>query len=563
MECLAKTSFLTILVTDRSMRILLAQINPTIGDFTGNTEKIISAINIARKQKARLVVFPELTITGYPPEDFLLLPHFIEEVENCLEAIVNASFNIGVIVGLPRRNRNSNGKPLFNSAAIIDDGKLLGFQDKSLLPTYDVFDELRYFEPSQSMSLWEIDKWKIAVTICEDIWQHGSNIKYTSYNRDPVQELAQLHPDLVVNLSASPYNLSKFASRYQVCATTATSLQCPLLLCNQVGGNDSLIFDGYSLWIGARGELIDYAKGFVEDLWLVDLDEKPCPKRSIPVDSIENLHDALVLGLSDYFRKLKFHKACLGLSGGIDSAIVAYLAAEALGSDNVLAVTMPSRYSSDHSMQDALALINTLGLTSRNIPIEGPFCSFLDLLEPQFDGKAPDVTEENLQARIRGMILMALSNKLGYLVLSTGNKSELAVGYSTLYGDLCGGLSVIGDVFKTQIYALARWINREKEIIPWHTIHKPPSAELRPNQKDSDSLPDYDVLDNILQAYVEEHQSPEAIAKIFDYPLALIHDIVKRIHNNEYKRRQAPPSLRVTEKAFSVGRRFPIVQRFI
>lgn len=550
------------------MRILLAQINPTIGDFAGNTNKIRHAIDNAREHNAQLVVFPELAITGYPPEDFLLLPHFIEEIERCLDTIVKASKNLAAIVGLPRRNRNSSGKPLYNSAAIINDCKLLGFQDKSLLPTYDVFDECRYFEPSESMNLWEIGGLKIAVTICEDIWQHGSELKHISYKRDPIQELTKKHPDLVVNLSASPYNLSKFSSRYQVCAKAASTLKCPLLLCNQVGGNDSLIFDGYSLHIGANGELIDYARGFVEDLWLVDLDinnerQKPQSGRPFATDAIENLHDALVLGLSDYFRKLKFNKACLGLSGGIDSAIVAYLAAKALGPDNVLAVTMPSRYSSEDSLSDALALVNKLGIACRNVPIEAPFCSFLDLLEPQFDGKAPDVTEENLQARIRGMILMALSNKLGYLVLSTGNKSELAVGYSTLYGDLCGGLSVIGDVFKTQIYALARWINRDEEIIPWHTINKPPSAELRPNQKDSDSLPDYDVLDNILQAYVEEHQNPESIAELFDYPLDLINDIVKRIHNNEYKRRQAPPSLRVTEKAFSVGRRFPIVQRFI
>lgn len=544
------------------MRVLIAQINPVIGDLKGNTKKVLNGIDVARKQGAKLVLFPELCLSGYPPEDFLLLPNFIDEVQKQLELIIPATAGLTAVVGLPRRNIEGGEKYLYNSAAVIQDKKLLGFQDKTLLPTYDIFDERRYFEPSSSLTMFKIDGWRTAITICEDIWQHSAVLKYSAYRRDPVKELQSYSPDLVLNLSASPYSLHKCPKRTAVCSRAAATLRCPLIFCNQVGGNDSLIFDGYSLYINAKGEILDYAKGFHEDYRLVDLDKPPKPHELI-VDPIEDLYKALVLGVKDYFSKSGFTKCCLGLSGGIDSALVACIAKEALGKENVLGITMPSRYSSPESITDSKKLAQILGIECREIPIEKPFQSYLELLAPQFEGKQPDATEENLQARIRGMILMALSNKFGYIVLSTGNKSELAMGYATLYGDMCGGLAVISDVTKVQVYALARWINRHEEIIPWNTIRKPPSAELRPNQKDSDSLPEYGIVDNVMQAYVEDHLSPEQIVVKFGYPKELVEDLVKRIHRNEYKRRQSPPGLRISEKSFSTGRRFPIVQRFI
>ncbi len=539
------------------MRIFLAQINPTIGDLPGNTEKILHGVAMAKQQKADLVLFPELCLCGYPPDDFLLLPHFIEALHGPLERIKAASSGIAVIIGTPRRGDDG----LYNSAAIFANETLVGFQDKSLLPTYDVFTERRYFTPAQSRKVWNLCGHKIAITICEDIWEHSSLLKGVAYSCDPVRELSAQKPDLMLNLSASPFSVGKVQMRNAVCAKAAQTLQCPLLLCNQVGGNDGLIFDGYSVYVDANGDLLQCAKGFEEDYLLTDL-SKPAAPYFFQEDNTESLYRALTLGLRDYFHKSGFSLACLGLSGGVDSALVACIAAEALGRDNILGVNMPSRYSSAGSLTDSERLARTLGIKYRKIPIEAPFQSYLDLLTPQFEGRSPDATEENLQARIRGMILMAISNKLGYIVLSAGNKSELAMGYATLYGDMCGGLGVISDVSKRQVYALARWINRNEEIIPWNTIHKPPSAELRPNQKDSDTLPDYDIIDNVLQSYVEEHCSPEEIARIYQYPLELVMNLIRRIHLNEYKRRQSPPGLRVTEKAFSVGRRFPIVQRW-
>lgn len=544
------------------MRILLAQINPTVGDLAGNTNKILKGIAYAKDHSADLVLFPELALTGYPPEDFLLLPHFISALTHPLSQIQEASKDIIVIVGTPRQSSGLTEKHLYNSAAIFSDGELLGYQDKTLLPTYDVFTERRYFDPSTSMNVWDIRDKKIGITICEDIWQHSGLVKSTSYLRDPVNELISEKPDFVLNLSASPYSFSKNKVRLSVCANAAKTLKCPLLFCNQVGGNDGLIFDGRSLYVDSKGNLLQYAKEFEEDYLLADLEKKinPC---ELEGNDIESLYKALVLGIRDYFQKSGFTRACLGLSGGIDSALVACIASEALGKNNVLGINMPSRYSSEGSITDAQLLARNLGIRFRIIPIEQPFQSYLDVLAPHFEEKPADVTEENLQARIRATNLMAISNKLGYIVLSTGNKSELAMGYATLYGDMVGGLGVLSDVSKRQVYALSNWINREKEIIPWSTIHKPPSAELRPNQKDSDTLPDYDIIDNVLKAYVEEHQSPEDIAKNYHYPKELVNDLIKRIHCNEYKRRQSAPGLRVTEKAFSVGRRFPIVQRWI
>ncbi len=490
-----------------------------------------------------------------------MLPHFIQAVRKQLDVIIKASKGLSVIVGLPRASHGKAQKHLHNSAAIISDGHLLGFHDKILLPTYDVFSELRYFEPGNEVRCWELGGKKVAVVICEDQWCHAGYTEATNYQRDPISELQEDRPELLINISASPYSVDKFSQRFNVCSKAAVTLSCPSILCNQVGGNDSLIFDGYSLFVDAKGKLIQCAKGFQEDQMLIDL-EHLSPHR-MERNALEDLYHALVLGVRDYFYKSGFQKACLGLSGGIDSALVACIAVEALGKDHVLALMMPSRYSSPGSIHDAQQLIAKLGIAHEEVSIESPFEAYLDLLSPHFQGKAPDTTEENLQARIRGMLLMAFSNKLGYIVLSSANKSEMAMGYSTLYGDLCGGLGVINDLTKQQIYALSKWINREEEIIPWNTIQKPPSAELKPDQKDSDSLPDYEIVDNVVADYVEKHHSPQDIASKHGYPQALVDDLVRRIHRSEYKRRQGPPGLRVSEKAFSMGRRFPIVQRWV
>lgn len=544
------------------MKILLAQINPTIGDIKNNLSKIIHGIEEGKKRSADIVVFPELALCGYPPEDFLFLNEFIEEISKALESVRMASKGIVSIVGTPRKSSAGSEKKLFNSAAIFFDQKCLGFQDKSLLPTYDVFSERRYFEPSSKVTIWDLCHKKVGITICEDIWQHSDLVTFTHYKKDPILDLIQLKPDVVINLSASPYSMNKFPNRLLACKKAANSLRCPVLLCNQVGGNDSLIFDGHSLAVDAQGMLFNCSKGFQEDFSLIDLTKKPVTC-AFQEDVIESLYKALVLGVRDYFQKSHFNKACLGLSGGIDSAIVACIAVEALGKENVLAINMPSRFSSESSITDSLQLAKNLEIECKIISIEPSFQSYLDLLGPHFEGFPFNATEENIQARIRGMILMAFSNKFGYILLSTGNKSELAMGYSTLYGDMCGGLAVISDVTKKQIYALARWLNRNKELIPHNIIQKPPSAELRPNQKDSDTLPDYDIIDNIVEAYIENHHAPQEISAQFHYPIDLVNQVIQKIHLSEYKRRQSPPGLRVTEKAFSVGRRFPIVQNWV
>ncbi len=545
------------------MRILLAQLNATVGDIEGNVKKIINTILRAKSDGINLIAFPELAVVGYPPEDFLLLPHFIHDAEMALQKIIDSTQGIAVVVGTVRRHGERKEKPLYNSAAVIENGQLIGFQDKTLLPTYDVFDERRFFEPSTEMLPWQLCGQTIGITICEDIWQHSDLLQEVSYHRDPIKELAAFHPDIVINLSASPFNVGKLEQRLKIAQHAAIALKCPFLLCNQVGGNDSLIFDGHSLYLNSQGDLIKTGKGFEEDFISIDLSQTETRDKERPDNSISDIYQALVLGIRDYFQKSGFSKGCIGLSGGIDSALVACLAVEALGKEHVLGVLMPSRYSSEGSITDALQLATALGIETKQISIEEPFISFLDIPNPSFKQHPPDVTEENMQARIRGIILMALSNKFGYIVLSTGNKSELAMGYSTLYGDMCGGLAVIGDLLKQQVYQLAHWINRNEEIIPWNTIHKPPSAELRPNQKDSDSLPDYAIIDNVLIAYIEENQSPHAIAERFGYDLDLVKGLIKKIHVSEYKRRQSPLSLRISGKAFSVGRRFPIVQKYL
>lgn len=542
------------------MRISLCQINPTVGDLNDNKNRILAGIKKARDAKADIVVFPEMALTGYPPADFLSLSHFIKKVKEELQSIVPHTKGIAAIVGVVRESPYTTGKPLMNSACICVDGEILGFQDKTLLPTYDVFDELRYFEPARERSVWLIRGKKIAVTICEDIWQNAGCMDFT-YPVDPIKDYKKEKIDCHLNLSASPFSLMKFKKRLDVLQKSALALKAPSYLCNQVGGNDSLIFEGRSLAVNVKGGLIGMAKGFQEDLATFDSQENQIIEVK-ETSKLEDLYQALILGLRDYFVKSGFKKAILGLSGGIDSALVACIAKEALGEENVLGVFMPSRYSSKASKEDSEALAKNLNIKYEVISIEEPFQTYLKLLHPFFEGKPADVTEENLQARIRGQILMALSNKFGLIVLSTGNKSELALGYSTLYGDLCGGIAVLSDVSKREVYELSSFINKNGPVIPEGTLTRAPSAELKENQKDSDSLPDYEIIDNILEAYVEHHKSEEEIAKMYGYPLELVMDLTTRIHRNEYKRRQSPPGLRVSEKAFSVGREFPIVQKW-
>jgi NAD+ synthase (glutamine-hydrolysing) len=544
------------------MKVLMSQLNPTVGDIAGNTKKIIECLSSARDQGIDVVLFPELAICGYPPEDLLLRKGFVAAIKGALDQIIQASSGLFIVVGVVRKNPQPGEKPLLNSAAVIENARLIGFQDKWLLPTYDVFDERRYFEPGTETQIWDYKGVKYGITICEDIWGHAGCVDLTHYGHDPIRALKAHHPDVLLNLSASPYHYQKPDTRAYVCVQAAKTLGCPILLCCQVGGNDQLVFDGYSMYVDKDGQLGQIAKGFEEDQLIIDLSQKG-NAGSLRYDPLHDLYSALVLGVKDYFYKSGFKKACLGLSGGIDSALVACIAVEALGKENVVAIAMPSRFSSIESLQDARSLALNLGITLEEVSIEMPFQSFLDLLGPYFENRVADVTEENLQARIRGMILMALSNKFGYVVLSTGNKSELAMGYCTLYGDMCGGLSVISDVVKTQVYTLSRWINRDREIIPVSTIDKPPSAELKLNQKDTDSLPDYDIVDKVLQGYIEDYLSPEETATKYQLSLELVLDLVKRIHKAEYKRRQAPPGIRVSKKAFPVGRRYPIVQKWI
>ncbi len=533
------------------MRILVAQLNQTIGAFEENTQRILLSLDEARRQKADIVLFSEMALCGYPPEDLLFHASFIEKMERSLQKVIAATEGLFVVVGIVRKDAF-----LHNSAAIICDKKLLGFHDKWLLPTYDVFDESRYFKPGEELRVWEYKGKKIAVTICEDLWAHGG---FVSYAKDPVLTLKQLKPDLLLNLSASPFAYQKPLLRLDVCKAPVKTLGCPVIMCCQVGGMDQLVFDGYSFCVDAQGVLRERAKGFEEDYLLIDL-SKPHSTPS-PSNPIEDVYKALVLGVRDYFHKQGFTRACLGLSGGIDSALVASIAKEALGKENVLAVIMPSRYSSLSSMEDAKALAKNLEISFREVPIEGPFTSYLNLLELFWKGKPHDITEENMQSRIRGMILMAISNKEGYLVLNTGNKSELALGYCTLYGDMCGALGVISDVLKTQVYKLSEWINKEKEVIPRSIINKAPTAELKHNQKDTDTLPEYAILDVVIEEYIENLLSKEAIARKHVLALPLVKDVIHRIHLAEYKRRQAPPGIRVSKKSFQVGRRYPIVEK--
>lgn len=543
------------------MKVLAVQMNPTIGDLEGNSSKVLEALDRARKKRADIVLFPEMTLTGYFPDDLLLDAAFIDRVKEHLERIEPATQGLMAVVGLPRWNPNRKEKPLYNSAAVFADGKLLGYKNKTLLPTYDVFDERRYFEPGIEEPIWEYLGHRIAVTICEDVWQHSGTVEYSSYRTDPVLELKKQRPDLVLNLSGSPYSLHRKDLRLPVFQSVARTLHCPLIFCNQVGANDQLVFDGHSFFLNEKGELVQIARGFVEEDLLVDLHPHACPCAR-PENGIKDLYSALVLGVRDYFHKQGFKRALLGLSGGIDSALVACIAKDALGSQHITALSLPSRYSSPASADDAAMLAKNLEIAWREVPIDKIFQEYLDLLEPMFENRPFDETEENLQSRIRGMILMAFSNKFGAIVLNAGNKSEMAMGYTTLYGDMAGGLGVLHDVTKLNVYRLAAYVNREREIIPRQIIEKAPSAELRENQTDFDTLPRFEVLDPIIEDYIEMRLSPEEIAAKRNLPLEFILDLTSKMHLAEYKRRQAPISIRVTQKAFSKGRIIPIVQKW-
>jgi NAD+ synthase (glutamine-hydrolysing) len=541
------------------VKIALAQIDPTVGDFTGNLEKIIDACGRAAVLGARLTVFSELAICGYPPADFLEKPSFLARCREAVNELAAATRALptAVLAGVALPAPGDAGKPAVNAAVLLDKGQLLLEQHKCLLPFYDVFDEQRYFAPAKMQKVVELDGVRLAVTICEDAWNDKNFWPRRLYAADPVEDLMRQNPALHVNLSSSPFWHSKRAMRREMLAAIARRDGIPVLLCNQVGGNDSLIFDGSSLALNGRGELIAQAASFREDLVVVD----PFTAPAIPApedDDTEAAYRALVLGTRDYIRKCGFHKALVGLSGGIDSALVAAIAAEALGSENVIGVGMPSPYSSSGSIDDSRKLAANLGIRFELISITGLFEEFNRALQPLFHGLQSDLTEENIQSRTRGTLLMALSNKFGALVLTTGNKSEMAVGYCTLYGDMVGALAVIGDLVKTRVYAVCNWLNRGREIIPAPILEKPPSAELRPDQRDTDSLPPYEVLDPIVEAYVERYETPESIAAADGFTIELVQQVVRLIERSEYKRQQAAPVLKVTSKSFGMGRRFPI-----
>ncbi len=541
------------------MKIGFAQINTTVGDFKGNRDKILAAYGSLKKQKADIVIFPELAVCGYPPRDLLLEDSFIQASIETLNKITSNIGETPALIGFVQPNNDRKGKPIFNAVAWCQNGEISDIAKKCLLPTYDVFDEDRYFQKGEKPIIVNYQNKKIGITICEDIWVHPDHPTTHNYSFNPVEYLSKQSTDLILNLSASPWHIDKEKERNSTLTHAAKTCNSPIAYCNLIGGNDELVFDGGSKLISKTGETLHQLPQFKETLSLCELDTTTTEKDE--TNELESIHNALVIGLKDYAWKSGFKKAVLGLSGGIDSAVTAEIAVKALGKDNVIGISLPSSISSQHSKDDAKELAENLGIEYQVLPIGDIVANAEQVLSPMFKGLARDTTEENLQARSRGLLLMAVSNKMNALLLTTGNKSELAVGYCTLYGDMCGGLAVISDLEKLKVYELARFINRDKEIIPTSTIDKPPSAELSPDQVDQDSLPPYEILDAILKAYVEEKKSfDEIIALGFDS--IIVKDILKKVDRNEYKRKQAAPGLKITPLAFGTGRRIPLVQKF-
>lgn len=547
------------------MKIVLAQLNYHIGNFEVNSDKIIEAINKAKSEHADLVVFSELAICGYPPKDLLERKDFIEKTLNAIDQVARHCVNIAAVLGGPSINPHPKGKKLYNSAFFLSDGKIQSVHNKTLLPTYDIFDEYRYFEPNTEYNLVEYKDKKIAITICEDLWEKqavdNNFAKEELYTTSPMEKLSQLKPDFVVNIAASPFSHNQKNIRTEILQSVSKKYQLPLIYVNQIGANTELIFDGDSMAINSKGDVACRLNYFEEDFGIIDLDEIENQKtEEKEVDYIEKIHDALVLGLKDYFGKMGFKQATLGLSGGIDSAVTVILAERALGKENVRVLLMPSEFSSDHSVKDAIDLANNLDIQYEIVPIQEIFKSFESSLAPIFGDLPFNVTEENIQARVRGTLIMGLSNKFGHIVLNTSNKSESAVGYGTLYGDMNGGIAVLGDVYKTDVFKLAYFMNKDEEVIPLNSIIKPPSAELRPDQKDSDSLPDYDILDEILYLYIEKNMPVSEIIEQ-GFVKEVVDKIIRLVNMNEYKRFQTAPVLRISSKAFGYGRKIPLVAK--
>ncbi|MBN1767483.1 MAG: NAD+ synthase [Prolixibacteraceae bacterium] len=547
------------------MKIAIAQLNYHIGNFYQNSERIITHIERAKAEDAELVVFSELSVCGYYPHDLLERKEFIENTQRAINKIVKACSGIAAIVGAPTINESQRGKKLFNSALFIENQTVQKIIHKTLLPTYDIFDEYRHFEPNKVFETIDFNGHTLALTICEDLWDNqptnNSFAKSKMYITSPLEELCKQNPDLIINIAASPFSFDQEGNRKATLQRNAAEYQLPLVYVNQVGAQTEIIFDGGSMFISPKGEIVQEMSYFEEDFRIIDTDNTSTKSLQTREPAIAKINRALELGVKDYFEKMGFKSATLGLSGGIDSAVVAVLAVRALGSENVRVLLMPSKYSSDHSITDAVKLAKNLGIEYQTIPIQPIVDSFEKALNPIFDGLPADVTEENIQARTRGVLVMALSNKFGNILLNTSNKSECAVGYGTLYGDMNGGLSVLGDVYKTDVFELARYMNRNEEVIPENIISKPPSAELRPDQKDSDSLPDYAILDEILYRYIEQNQSPDEIIAA-GYDAETVKRTARMVNMNEYKRFQTAPVLRISSKAFGFGRKMPLVAKY-